>query len=293
MDESSAPHKSVDVVIPAYNESPAALAATISACTKQSYAVSNIFVVDDGSRVPVSLPETIEFGPRLHLLRLPENRGISAARNAAIRQSSATFIACVNSEILPAPDWVEKCADYLILHPEVAACYGRNRPQSTKSLLTRWRLRFQEARFPEKTEPSHYAPGHAVLFRKSALDAAGGYDEKFRVAHEDSDITRRLWKHGMEVHFITSSFSVSIQKDTLRSLAVKQLRDSGWYSAETSSLAHLYFAITKWTLVRASRNVAKGRFYFLPVDAALWAYTSWLATAAKVRHVLTTRARSA
>ena len=289
MAQSSAVHSSVDVVIPAHNESPVALAATIAACTKQSHAVGNIFVVDDGSRASVSLPEAAGLGPRLHLLRFSENRGISAARNAAIRQSSATFIACVNSEILPAPDWVAKCVEYLGLHPEVAACYGRNCPESTDSILTRWRLRFQEARFPEKTEPSHYAPGHAVLFRKSALDAVGGYDEKFRVAHEDSDITRRLWEHGMEVHYIASSFSVSLQKDTLRSLAVKQLRDSGWHSAETSSLAHLYFAMTRWTLVRAGRNLVKGRVYFLPVDAALWAYALWLATESRARHIFRDR----
>ena len=106
-----------------------------------------------------------------------------------------------------------------------------------------------------------------------------------RVSYEDSDISKRLWKLGWEVHFIDHSRCVSIQKDTLRSLAVKQLRDTGWFSPAESSLAHLYLYLTKWTIIRAGRNVVKGRFYFLPVDITLWAYALWIATERTVKHI--------
>jgi len=277
---------SVDIVIPVYNEDPEALALTLRACEDQTRTLRSILVVDDGSRVPAELPTWAAPRPEFCLITLPENRGISAARNAAMRRSSATYVACVNVEVLPQPDWVAVCADYLNANPSVGACYTQTVPRNPEKLLTRWRVRFQDARYPDRTGPAPFAHGHAVLFRRAAVDAIGGYDERFRVANEDWDISNRLWKQGWEVHFIGESHCVSIQSDTLKTLATKQLRDNGWSSAEESSLMALVLRMTKWTVVRASRNVAKLRWQFLPVDAALWGGTVWLATMQKVKWLL-------
>src|SRR5208283_4966184 len=91
----------VDIIIPVYKERPDALAATIFACLHQSYPVSRIFVVDDGSPEPVSLPDLGRFSSKVFLIRLAENQGISAARNSGIAHSNSPFLACVNSEVLP------------------------------------------------------------------------------------------------------------------------------------------------------------------------------------------------
>ncbi len=45
-----------DIVIPVQGERPEALAATLSACLNQTYPISRIFVVDDGSPKPINLP---------------------------------------------------------------------------------------------------------------------------------------------------------------------------------------------------------------------------------------------
>ena len=275
----------VDVVIPAFNEKAEALEATLRACQEQTKAPDCIFVVDDGSHPPMTLPPIPKNSKsQVQLIRLAENQGISAARNRAISEAAATFRAGVNTEVLPQNDWIETCLEYLIANPNVGACYTRTDPIMPESLLTRWRLRFQDARYPEQTSPSPFAHGHAVFFRRTAIDQIGGYDVRFRVSHEDWDISQRLWANGWEVHFINRSKCVSIQDDTLRALAIKQLRDTGWSSARESSLLAFVVGISRWTLVRAARNVAKFRFYFLPVDAALWAYSIWLATSQKLRH---------
>src|SRR5579864_1117984 len=137
----------VDVVIPVYGERPEALAATLSACVKQKYPIARIFVVDDGSPEPVSLPDWAQTCPQISLLRLPQNQGISGARNAAIARSDAPLLACINTEVLPDPDWLPTCVSYLSNHPGVCACYTRLIPQSPKRLLTRWRMRFLETKF--------------------------------------------------------------------------------------------------------------------------------------------------
>jgi mycofactocin glycosyltransferase len=274
----------VDVIVPVCNERPEALTGTLTACAQQTTSIHSIYIVDDGSDVPVSLPAWAKNRPDFILLRLSRNQGISAARNAAIARSTSTFLACVNTEVLPAPNWVAVCQDYLVAHPEVGACYTTTIPEHPKSLLTRWRMRFQEPKYPERTGPSPFAHGHAVFFRKAAMDAVGGYDVCFRVAHEDSDISKRLWGRGFEVHFLMVSHCISIQKDTVKSLATKQLRDSGWSSPSESSLIDLCLQLSKWTIVRAGRNIVKGRLCFLPIDVTIWGCALWIATFLKVKH---------
>lgn len=268
----------VDAVIPVYGERGEALSATLSACVKLAHPLSRIFVVDDGCPEPVSLPDWARFSPQISLLRLPQNQGISAARNAAIALSNATFLACINTEVLPDPDWLDTCLDYLSSHPSVGACYTRITPHRPDRILTRWRMRFQEPKYPEQSGPTPFAHGHAVLFRKEAVDTVGGYDVRYRRHHEDSDICQRMKTAGWESHFVATSRCVSIQQDSLKELAAKQLRDSGWYSPEDSSLLRLYLHLSKWTFARAGRNLLKGRLYFLPIDGAIWAAALWAAT---------------
>ena len=274
---------SVDFVIPVYGERSEALSATLSACANQTVPVGTIFVVDDGSPEPVALPDGTQSSPRISLLRLPQNQGISAARNAAIALSNATFIACINTEVLPDPDWLDTCLQYMLSQPRVGACYTRTVPQNPDPLLTRWRMRFQEPAYPEQSGPTPFAHGHAVLFRKEALDAVGGYDVRFRRHHEDSDISQRMKTAGWESHYVAGSRCISIQQDSLKSLAIKQLRDSGWYSPEESSLFRLYLHLSKWTIIRATRNLLKGRLYFIPIDVAIWASALCIATSLTLR----------
>jgi cellulose synthase/poly-beta-1,6-N-acetylglucosamine synthase-like glycosyltransferase len=298
------PHetKSVDVVVPVYGERGDALDATLAACATQSYPVTRMFIVDDGSPKPIVLPQwaadtkakTKSDAPEIVLLRLAENQGISAARNAAIAQSQAELIACINVEVLPASDWLQTCVAYLASADKVkvGVVYTRTLPQRPERLLTRWRMRFQEPAHAESSGPAEFAHGHAVLFRKSALDAVNGYDARFRRHHEDSDICQRMAAVGWATHYIAESRCISIQADSLQELAKKQLRDSGWYSPQESSLLHLYASLTKWTAVRAARNLITGRWYFLPLDLAIWWCALWKASLATLRAALRIATRS-
>lgn len=268
----------VDVVIPVYGEREQALTETLSACAKQSFPINRIFVVDDGSPQAVSLPEWAQSTFQVALLRLSKNQGISSARNAGIAESKAPLLACINTEVLPDPDWLAICVGYLLSRPHLGACYTRLVSATPRRLLTRWRMRFLETKFGQHSGPTLFAPGHAVLFRREAVQAVSGYDPRYRLHHEDSDICLRMRKAGWETHFIADSRCVSIQQDHLAQLVGKVLREVGWYSPSESSLGRMYFHHTKMTLIRAGRNVVKGRLSFLPVDAAIWAYGLWTAT---------------
>jgi cellulose synthase/poly-beta-1,6-N-acetylglucosamine synthase-like glycosyltransferase len=275
----------VDAIIPVHAERPEALEATLSACLKQTHPFSRIFVVDDGSPELVCLPDWAQVLPQVCIIRLPQNVGISGARNAGIARSNAPLLACINAQVLPDHDWLATCVAYLSNRSGVGACYTRLVPQNPNRLLTRWRMRFLETKFGEESGPSPFAPGHAVLFRKEALKAVGGYDLRYRLHHEDSDICQRMAAVRWATHYIAESRCTSIQQDTLKELAAKELRESYWYSPAESSLMHLYMHLSKWTFIRASRNIARGRFYFVPIDAAIWVSALWTATCRTLRSV--------
>jgi GT2 family glycosyltransferase len=279
---------SVDVVIPIYKERPEALSSTLTACLKQTHPISRIYVVDDGSPEPVNLPEWALSLPQISLLRLRENLGISAARNAAIAVSKAEFIACVNTEVLPDPDWLDTCASALSSHPKVGACYTRLVAIRPKRLLTQWRMRFLETKFGEQSGLTPFAPGHAVLFRKEALLAVGGYDPSYRLHHEDSDICFRMRKAGWETFYAAQSRCISIQADSLGQVASKELRERGWYPLvprSPISLFPLLFQLSRFTFIRAGRNIVRGYFQLLPVDAAIWATAMWIAAGRTLRGI--------
>jgi len=281
--------QTVEVVIPVYNERNEALRATLAACLQQTHPIARIYVVDDGSRRPVALPEVPQPAPEISLLRLEQNQGISAARNAAIARSTAPFLVCINAEVLPDPDWLATCVDYMSSRPQLGACYTRLVSATPDRLLTRWRMRFFELKFGPLSGPTPFAVGHAVLFRREAVDSVRGYNPLLRLHHEDSDICFRMRAAGWDTHYVAQSKCVSIQGDSLPELTRKILRDAGWYSPSESSLVHLYFAHTKMTLIRAGRNVVKGRFSFLPIDAAIWVYGLWMATSRTLRFRVTKR----
>jgi FkbM family methyltransferase len=275
---------SVNVIIPVYGERSDALAATLTACLKQTYPISEIFVVDDGSVDPVSLPDWAQNSPIVQLLRLPQNRGISGARNAAIALSHATLLACINTEIVPEADWLATCVRHLAQHPYVGACFTRVVPQNPNKLLSRWRMRFQEpAKYGQLSGPAVFAPGHAVLFRKEAVDQVGGYDIRYRRRHEDSDICIRMRRVGWETHYTAQSSCVSIQRDSLSELSRKQLRDSDWFAPGEYSFFRLFLLQCRWLFVRLARNLLRGRILFLPIDVAIWGRSLQIALSSNLR----------
>lgn len=259
----------VEVVIPVYSEQPDALEATFAACLNQSYAVARIFLIDDGSPQPVLLSNNTMKTGKVNLCRLPYNQGISTARNIGIQRSTAPFLACINAEVLPSTDWVNTCLTHLSAHPRAGACFTRMVPVRPDRLLTRWRMRFHEQKYGEVSGGASFAPGHAVMFRREAVESVGGYDARFRHIDEDFDICDRMRRAGWETHYLASGRCVSIQRDTLASLSNKQLLRSNWQSPSDYSLLRVFADQSKWLLMRLARNLVTGRLSFLAVDIAI------------------------
>jgi glycosyltransferase involved in cell wall biosynthesis len=88
----------ISVIIPAFNAA-AYLSETLQATLDQTYAETEIVVVDDASSDD-TLAIAQQFGERVHVVRHDRQQGVSVARNSGAARSTGTWLA-----FLDADDW--------------------------------------------------------------------------------------------------------------------------------------------------------------------------------------------
>jgi N-acetylglucosaminyltransferase len=112
--ESPARWPSVDVIVPCYNEDPAALEACLDALKAAACAYQGklrTYLIDDGSPNIAALRPIYERYSTLEgwsLQLLPHNAGKRRAQDAAVHKGSGAFVVTVDSDTVIAPDGVER-----------------------------------------------------------------------------------------------------------------------------------------------------------------------------------------
>ena len=133
------------------------------------------------------------------LIRNPVNRGICANRNAALARASGAFVCSLSGDDSYEPDRIGRQLECFLKQPErVAAVYSDmlvvdadGKPKA-RSFLTRT----LNGAPPPQGElfscilAGNFLPAPAVMVRRSAIDAVGGYDES--LVYEDLDMWLRL-----------------------------------------------------------------------------------------------------
>ena len=203
----------VSIVIPAYNAEKD-IAQAIRCAISQTYPQIEIIVVDDGSQdgTVQTAREILKSNckGRWSVLELGVNRGVSAARNAAVKQAKGEWIQFLDSDDAIAADKIEAQMKYArAAGPDVSAIYSS------------WRhVYLEDGNFvpaaPVNTpryEGKHplmfcmyYAPLHhgACLIRRSALERVQGFNETMR-SYEDADLLVRLAKEVGRFQFVASN----------------------------------------------------------------------------------------
>jgi glycosyl transferase family 2 len=168
-----------------------------------------VFVVDDRrddhpgdgrgeGRRPLwsgSLPPRI--APHVRVLR-GRATGPAAARNAGWRASTADWVAFLDDDVVPAAGWLGILVKDLEaaerLGPDVAGSQGRIRVP-----LPRGRRPTDWERNVAALETAVWATAD-LAYRRAALEAVGGFDERFRRAYrEDADLGLRLVAAGWRI----------------------------------------------------------------------------------------------
>ena len=152
---------------------------------KLRYPDYEVIVVDDGSTdKTAAIAREYDFR-----IISTENRGLSAARNTGLAAATGEIVAYIDDDAFPDPDWLSymaatflktRCAGVggpNIPFPEdgpIASCVAKAPGGPACVLLA-------------DTEAEHLA-GCNMAFRKSWLEAIGGFDPQFRVAGDQGAV---------------------------------------------------------------------------------------------------------
>jgi histidinol-phosphate phosphatase family protein len=238
-----------DVVIPTVGRPslPRLLAALDSA---EGPRPGRVIVVVDGPEERV----TDRYSPpEVEVLR-GRGAGPAAARNLGWRASSAEWIAFLDDDVIPDSNWLADLAtDLGFLSPPAAGSQGRLYvPLPVGRAPTDWE------RNVSGLESASWATAD-MAFRREALAAVGGFDERFpRAYREDADLALRLLNRGYRLvrgrRWVTHPVGPSRPLDSVR-------RQAG--NADDALMRTLHGR--DW---RRRANVTRGRF---PVHAAITA----------------------
>jgi glycosyltransferase involved in cell wall biosynthesis len=277
---------SVAAIFPGYNESAQSIERTVAGVLTQTAPPSPVVLIDDASPTALSAPP--QFDTQVDVIRLSENAGISAGRNHGAASTDSDYLLFVNSDVVLERHWVQRAREFMDAHDSAGAVSGTIVPVVGPRLLRKWRLQFIETKTHRSAltgpAPVTWIVGHVFFVRREAFDAIGGFDPRFRSAGEDWDLSQRLLAAGYDLFHLPSLVAQSYEPASIASLARKSVRNDGWDlrtggserpCAAVKPLRPLAATISTFaTLAEYSgRNLARGRLWFLPVDALVCAYS--------------------
>jgi glycosyltransferase involved in cell wall biosynthesis len=186
----------VEVIIPAYNAARY-LPTAIESVMAQTFEDWRILLVDDGSTDETSTiiaPYRQRLGEKL--LYLPKaNGGLPAARNTAIRHSTAEFLALLDADDIWLPNRLEESLKVFEGRPQVGLSYGYiSRVDPDGVLIDTFAERQLNGEgwiAPHIYTRAVYLPCPTITFRKRCVDEVGMFDETMR-ATEDRDLWLRI-----------------------------------------------------------------------------------------------------
>ena len=183
------------LIIPTFNHARF-VGAAIDSALAQTVSAFEVIVVDDGStdETPAVLAR---YAGRVRVLR-QENRGLSAARNAGLAAAHGTFVSFLDADDVMAPTKLTAQLEVLERSHAIGWTYCDVLMETVATGATaRASERFGYASrtldgwlFPELIH-GNFIPAIAPLVRRTALEVAGGFDERL-TALEDWDMWLRL-----------------------------------------------------------------------------------------------------
>ncbi len=203
MRQSAEPLPRVAIVIPNWN-GRSWLPDCLQSIAAQTLPPDETIVVDNGSSDgSLELLEAAE--PAVRVLRMGRNTGFAHAVNRGIEAAGADAVALVNTDVVLEPDWLERMTRALDGDPRAASVACKMLDLADRSLIydagdvlrrdgrcdQRGRFTRDDGRFDEPGDVFGACAG-AALYRRDAVLAAGGFDERFFAYVEDVDLALRL-----------------------------------------------------------------------------------------------------
>jgi glycosyltransferase involved in cell wall biosynthesis len=184
----------VSVVIPAY-QAEATIAHCLDGVRSQRYPSDRceIIVVDDGSRDATGSIARRYAGVRVITRK---NGGAAAARNCGWREATGTWIAFLDSDCVPSRGWLSALLEVVTTPDEAGPALGAaGKTLGLDSGSEAARFADLIGSLDAERYLSHprwpFAPSCNLMYRRDALVACDGFDERF-VTYEACDLHTRL-----------------------------------------------------------------------------------------------------
>ncbi len=187
----------------------------IEGVLRQGLLPDEILIIDDGCK-----DRTVEIAAHypVRVIRHENNKGLAAACNTGVRISRHELVASVSADVVPDPDWLEKLAPPFD-NASIALAGGKLREGVLVSAADLWR----QAHLPqnwgnERLLNPPMVHGHNLIVRKKAVEEVGGYNEQYRSAGEDVDISLKIRAKGYTTLYEPAARVKHIRQDTVPSV---------------------------------------------------------------------------
>jgi glycosyltransferase involved in cell wall biosynthesis len=215
----------VSVVIPTHLADPPYLGEALASLVGQEWANWEAIVVDDGSpAAPGALEDLVGIDPRVSLVRAPKG-GLSRARNLALEQARGELVAYLDSDDYWYPHHLSLAVAALAGHDEAIGVYSVI-AQVRGNDKEPFEVNRQSGPVNRRTALSggNRPFINALVARRHAVEAAGGFDPQFDGA-EDKDLIYRLLEKGpcLRLDDVTVAYRAhanNVSADPVRSFKV-------------------------------------------------------------------------
>ncbi|MDD5624013.1 MAG: glycosyltransferase family 2 protein [Candidatus Peribacteraceae bacterium] len=234
-----------------------------------------ILLVDNHSQDDSIGVLRVRFGghPQVKIIEVPTNRGYGGGNNFAIRRARGEFLFIINPDNELQPDGLERLIAALredptigILAPRLVYDDGSLRdshrafPTLPDVLIKRTFLQhlfrrrldryLQRDRDASQVQETDWVHGACFLIRRSFFGELGGFDERFFLFFEDTDLCRRIWARGKRV--------VYFPLVSARDIKVRLSEGGVWtLFTKRTARAHVVSALKyfwKWKSARLTRT---------------------------------------
>ncbi len=214
----------VSIHVPAYNEPPDMLIATLDALARLHYANFEVLVIDNNTRdenvwKPVA-EHCQKLGPRFRFFHVAPLAGFKAgALNFALRHTAADaeIIAIIDSDYQVDPPWLRDLVaafeDERIAIVQAPQDYRDQMQDAFKAMCyAEYRGFFQIGMITRNERNAIIQHGTMSLVRRSELENVGGWAE-WSIT-EDAELGLRLLEHGHQAHYVAHSYGKGLMPNS-------------------------------------------------------------------------------
>jgi GT2 family glycosyltransferase len=194
----------VTAVITTYNRGMDFLPSLLRSLADQTYRDQGVTVVVDGGDPDVLAYLEREW-PAVEVLSMPEPQGYANAAALGMRSAGGRYIAILNDDVELEPGWLELLVAELERDPQLGFVTGKTLLYEERDVINETKQdlytcgRFEPRGLLEKDigqwdrrEPTTIATAAASIYRREAVEAAGGLDHEYGFYCEDADLCLRM-----------------------------------------------------------------------------------------------------